>query len=183
MGRKLDTSRVAAVFSGEDMMEMLGVLSVLFIWEQYSDASLCPQIHKWYPDQGMCKVGWWKLKISRLAKITEQEDWTPSGDDERDSKNLNFDVHAHMCLCARAHTHESHTILLSEGNHQCDKNCGLWESLMVGGSQMPADTHCQTSRLCRKTWLDEPTRGLAGKGPSGGVGHISALNSRDQDFF
>ena len=93
-GRRLGTLRVAAVSFGEDMMETLGVLSVLFIWEMYLDASLCSQIHNQYPDRGMCKIVWWELKISRLVKNTEQEVWTPSGEDERDGKILDFHMHA-----------------------------------------------------------------------------------------
>lgn len=55
----------------------------------------------------MCKVVQWELKISRLAKNTEQEDWTPSGDDERDNKNLSFHTHARTIVQrGKAHIQE-----------------------------------------------------------------------------
>lgn len=142
-GRRLGTLRVAAVSFGEDMMETLGVLSALFIWEMYSDASLCSQIHNRYPDQGMCKIVWWELKISRLVKNTEQEAWTPSGEDERDSKILDF----HMYACTEM-------ILLRERSHPRMRTGGCEESPVVWGSQIPADSCCQTSRLCRRIWLN-----------------------------
>lgn len=80
----------------------------------------------------MCKAGWWELKISRLVKNTEQEARTPSGDDERDSKNLGFHARAQMICTER----EATDGVRSAG------------SLMGCGSQIPADPCCQTSRLC-----------------------------------
>lgn len=91
----------------------------------------------------------------------------------RDSKNLNFHTGAHT----------QRQYCTEREHHRYGKICGVWESLVTSGSRMPAETCCQASRVCRRIWLDESTRGLAGEGPSGGVGHISALNSRDQNFF
>lgn len=63
------------------------------------------------------------------------------------------------------------------------RTMGFEESLVIGGGQIPADAHCQTSRLCRRLWPNESRRGLAGESPLGDGGHMSALNSRDQEFF
>lgn len=156
---------MTTAFLGEDMIEMLGVGSILFIWDMYSDASLCSQTHNWYPDQCICKAVGWELKISRLVINTEQRDWTPSGDDERDSKNLGFHTHA-LSTAQREITLTARALGLEESWHED-----------------PTTWYVSSQSCFRRFDPINQEEAWVGESPSGGVGRISVLDSRNLFFF